>query len=417
MNILKKILSVTISCLLYTALTFGQTSKIDSTNTRLVRINPDKASGTTVSQLFDEVKFIPLETTKESVFGKISKLDFVDNHFIIFDADTYSVLIFTNNGKFTGKIDAGKMAKQNDVNDLTTKFGGFKIVKVLGENLIQIEKGNYDLYFNLNANFVKKQPATKRLENSPSSITNSDYAYKLNWVDKSDKEDLVYKIAFFKKDSIYAKFLPLNSIKHRGDYLPNGNRENSDNFQSRYFITNDYALDIFEVRPPGLQLAYKISMPIKNVLPKNFMEDPKYFGYLKRNNFFKENPDVIYALRNISQFYDQLWFQLSSSKETRSFIYNLKTNGFFNIKNIEPDQLSSYLPITDEGATFNFANYGILLHKDQYIYNSIPSLAMFIFKDQNTNKQVIYPEALDNYFKTENRKSNPVIVQLRPKQN
>jgi hypothetical protein len=175
MNILKKILSATSICLIHITFTFAQTPKIQTTNTRKLRITPHKSSGATVSQLFGEVNFIPLETTKESLFGKISKLDFVDNRFIIFDADTYSVLIFTKNGKFTGKIDAGKMVKQNDANDLTTKFGGFKIVKVAGENLIQIEKGNYYLYFNLNANFVKKEPAAKHLDNSPSPIINSHH--------------------------------------------------------------------------------------------------------------------------------------------------------------------------------------------------------------------------------------------------
>lgn len=82
---------------------FGQEGKVDSSGMVTLRIDPQSARGANVSQVFDEVKFIPLETTKESLFGSIYDLRIVKNQFILFDQDTKAVLIFGRDGKFKGK--------------------------------------------------------------------------------------------------------------------------------------------------------------------------------------------------------------------------------------------------------------------------------------------------------------------------
>lgn len=57
---------------------FSQAGKVDSTGMVTLRIDPQTARGANVSQVFDEVKFIPLETTKESLFGSINDLKIVE---------------------------------------------------------------------------------------------------------------------------------------------------------------------------------------------------------------------------------------------------------------------------------------------------------------------------------------------------
>ena len=90
-------------------ITFAQASKIDSTNFRTLRIDPASSRGAAASQLFDEVQFIPLETTKESMFGSISQLHLTDDSFVIWDYDTKSILIFTKEGKYRAKINGSKI--------------------------------------------------------------------------------------------------------------------------------------------------------------------------------------------------------------------------------------------------------------------------------------------------------------------
>ena len=88
-----------------------------------------------------------------------------------------------------------------------------------------------------------------------------------------------------------------------------------------------------------------------------------------------------------------------------------------SLQDLQPDSLSHFLPVNDAGHYYDFTNRGFLLLKDDYLYTSYSSLAMFSFKEQLGDKQKTFSPLLDEYFKTQNRKSNPVIVQLKPKKN
>ncbi|RZL13073.1 MAG: 6-bladed beta-propeller, partial [Pedobacter sp.] len=54
---------------------------------KTLRLDPSTARGAAASQVFDEVKFIPLETTKESLFGSISQFVVTDGNYIVYDYD------------------------------------------------------------------------------------------------------------------------------------------------------------------------------------------------------------------------------------------------------------------------------------------------------------------------------------------
>src|SRR5689334_22569280 len=77
---------------------------VDSSKTETLRIDPSNAVGGNASDFFTEVNYIPLETTGESLFGSISKLEITDDYFIIFDYNTHAILIFNKDGKFHAKI-------------------------------------------------------------------------------------------------------------------------------------------------------------------------------------------------------------------------------------------------------------------------------------------------------------------------
>ncbi|MFV0604984.1 MAG: 6-bladed beta-propeller [Niabella sp.] len=69
-----------------------------------IRIDPAKAYGGTVSKYFSDVEYIPLETTKESLFGDVNELKITDSSIIITDIDTKSLLIFSKTGRFLKRI-------------------------------------------------------------------------------------------------------------------------------------------------------------------------------------------------------------------------------------------------------------------------------------------------------------------------
>jgi hypothetical protein len=49
-----------------------------------LRIDPDNARGGTTGEIIDSIKFIPLETKKESVFGVIEQMEVTDSLFIYY---------------------------------------------------------------------------------------------------------------------------------------------------------------------------------------------------------------------------------------------------------------------------------------------------------------------------------------------
>lgn len=88
------------------------------------------------------------------------------------------------------------------------------------------------------------------------------------------------------------------------------------------------------------------------------------------------------------------------------------------MQDLEPDSLSSFLPVTDASSDFyDFKSRGFHMYENGYFYTNYSSLAMFTFKEQSEGKTTKYPPNLEAYFKTQNKKSNPIIIKLKPKQN
>ena len=66
-------------------LSFLICKKAHSQNVPVLRIDPSGAYGGTYSEYFDDIEYIPLETTKESLFGYIVQLIITDSSFVITD--------------------------------------------------------------------------------------------------------------------------------------------------------------------------------------------------------------------------------------------------------------------------------------------------------------------------------------------
>ena len=104
-----------------------------------IRIDPAHARGGTASQIFEKVNFIPLETTKESLFGKIDQLAVTKDYFIILDEQTNSILIFKKNGKFHAKIAGGGTQMGNNTSNKYWKnIQEFYIIESANKAMIEI---------------------------------------------------------------------------------------------------------------------------------------------------------------------------------------------------------------------------------------------------------------------------------------
>jgi hypothetical protein len=76
-----------------------------------LRLDPDNAMGGSVSQLFDAVEYIPLQTTKESLFGRVDKLIVTREYYFVHDRTTDQILLFKKDGKYFSKVQMQRYVK------------------------------------------------------------------------------------------------------------------------------------------------------------------------------------------------------------------------------------------------------------------------------------------------------------------
>lgn len=408
---LKKIICFTF--LLFTHNIFAQSFPIDSTKIRTLRIDPLTAKGASVSQVFDEVNFIPLETTKESTFGNISQLRVLGNSFIIYDNDTKSVLFFRNSGKYINKINGNKIERtEND----PSEFFGFNVVEENDSTYIVINSNKQYFYYNLSGIFLKK-------------INQEEYNRKLLLYKKTSRSDfqrnfieadtIKYDFVFFKDGKIIAKYFPISIKAFMSDLGPSVIGVNQEDISKNYLFVRNYEYNIYKLNSPKITLLFKLIFPAVYSLPNDFITNSQYIGTMNRRKFFDLNKEVISGLGNVHLFGDNLLFKIGTRTgdvgKKNMLFFNLKRDDLISINHLEPDSKSFYLPVTDAGKGNEFSRYGFLAADDHYLYTSYSSLLLHNAKAESANKNVRYNEQLNQYFNTQNKKSNPIIIQLKPK--
>ncbi|WP_316788930.1 6-bladed beta-propeller [Pedobacter frigoris] len=404
-----------LTCLLASVFftTTAQDIKVDSSSAKTLRIDPQYARGATVSQLYDEVEFIPLETNKECLFGNISSLKLVKDNYVFYDYDTKGVYIFTNQGKFKAKINASKFQQDpTDKDKEKSEFWGFTVVKDGEQDLIKLQTSKYSFYFDLDGKQVKR--VLKNDEKYTSSFRFSDGKTSIDrYFQKiTGKDTIRYQMVFVRNNKDSVGYFPYKP----NEVYPAGQRIHNSNSPDEYMYHNYNSYDLFKVTPDKISLAYRVVLPAAITFSKDIVSNPLF----KKSSFeFLLNNKVVFDIDKIQFIGNQLYLKLDSHNWTQStkkmFAYNLKTSEVTSLQDIEPDSLSHFLPVNDGGSFYDFINYGFQLYENGYLYTSYSSLAMFTFKEQSEGKKAKFPPVLDNYFKSSNKKSNPVIIKLKPK--
>jgi len=385
----------------------AQATNIDTSKAETLRLDLKSASGISVSKIFDEVKFIPLETIAQSLFGEISQLEVAKDCYIISDQDTRSILIFNLNGSFRTRIKLEKPVVQAFPIE-------FKLIENSKNPYLQVLNGSYQITYDLNGKLIKKVDA-KSVDDGKTTF----YFLAESITVKSNYEvnNNYYEIALLKDGIVIGSYFPHEKDYTRHDqYMSSGANLTSSSFQN-VFYKRPYDYGIYRITPNGMSLDYKLIFPSEYSVPNDFLSNKEFVN--KRIDFLQKNRKVFYGLKNVYKSGSNLFFSGASldlsKSHKRDFIFNLKTRNLISIQDIEPDILSSYLPITNLTLNPDFAFHGFHLYKNDYLYNSIPSIDMMALKTQSPNKDFQYNDVLTTYFKTQNKKSNPVLVVLKPK--
>jgi hypothetical protein len=377
----------------------AQLSPIDTSQYQILRVDPSSAKGIPVSKLFEKVDFVPLETTTESTFGTVSQLDILGNRYVIFDVDTKAVLIFSLEGKFVNKINASKIPKSEIAEG---EVRGFELKKIDNNTVIAILAGNKRFFYDKDGAYL-----------SQVTVSLSDYQkYFMN----NSQDSVAYELALVSEDGILKSYFPFDKKRFIKDqFIGGGNTFSYDEAARQLFYTTYYNYSIFQGTTSGLIEKYRLMFPFENSLPSDFLTNASFIK--KRLLFFKSNPKMIFGVSNIIHSGNYLMFKLSNfgGGLKNMLCLNLRTHELISLNDIERDEASEFLPVTDNGVGYDFSNKGFLLNKQGFLYTSYSSLAMFKFYEMVGGGKIGYSPNLLNYFKNENSRSNPLIIRLKVK--
>ena len=402
----------------------------------ILRIDPASATSGTASQLFEGINYIPLETTKESLFGTIDQLEVTDKYFIIMDRDTKSILIFEKDGKFHAKITSKPLSvqkflyeKDSDrilVDMFDEKSFTPEIQAEFSKNVVKaldiIMKLRSTAYYDTEGK--KSDVAVPKDLTSISSLTqsivfpNGISISNFTLADSHLPDSTAYELNFYKNNIAYRSYFPYNTkkdiVRFGRDRLNAGGFTKSQNDTTVYFTrAADYS--IYKITPYSFTKIFEFIFPLRNTIPKNYFEDS--LSPEKRKTYWQENRSLVKGLSNVRLIGNSLFFKIENTEinmeASNSLLYNLKSRNLISVNKYTPDEKSYFLPVF--GQSFSYESFKT--NDERYLYNFISSLEMFDAKERTADKKPVYNPVLDNYFKKESRKSNPVIVQLKPKEN
>jgi len=375
-----------------------------------IMVDPSAAMGGTSSQIFDSVEFIPLETSKESLFGSIWKMEVMDDYFIIADQDTKSILVFQKNGKFISRIDKSVLKADPGLNFTVDQASKLIVTRM-------VNSPNTLFWLDLRGNIVKQMSLDDILYSVGSMGDSVLLISPWNYSEKAPKADSMgYAIKYFKDRKIVKELLPVPIKPFRITMTTSIPRPNyfysSGQKGSLIFVGENYDYSIRVLNRVGIQRVYKLVFPKDLSLPPDFLTNDDYRP--KEEQYLKENLKKITSLRNVYLMNDHLFFETINSSffnNDRYLSCNLRTGSIRSLERISSDSSSCFLPLMT-------GQPGSIVGCDgKNLYSFVSSLELFQAWEANKSKQPNYPSALQKYFTSQNKESNLVLVKIKFKEN
>ena len=344
------------------------------------------------SQYMDSVTYIPLETTKESLFGDIDQLLITDSSIIISDVDTKAVYFFSKKGKFLSKV--------KGINISPT------IVKT-GENRILITEGKLPIVdrklkctrFTSRGEKILEEYITENdfIEACREDLKNGlSYEFKddnllSNLSDKMDSSP--YMVEIYYDNSLYKKLLPYNRDLHALFFSSKFGTLNKGSFTDSvyFFIVTPFDHFVYKINKDSAQPIFQIIFPASQSIPERFFRLSEKENLDNFLNELKRDSRIIININNLILKNSHLYFKSSVSsmplvessevKNQFNFLYDFKTSRLSSFERIVPDSLSFFLPILDQRSRIKGLDYF-----NGSFYTGISSINVFKAMERNRKK-------------------------------
>ena len=387
-----------------------------------LRIDPTQAYGGYASEYFNSIEYIPLETTKESLLGDIAQMVITDSSIVVSDLDTKSVYFFSLTGKYLTKVKA-----KDEVIGSISVDGESKDILIVSYHPATgvISTNNYS--------FTGTRSTRKKLlQDQLFGLTSIGGGYFAQFnscyfaPDQKPQDSVIHLINIYKGAELYKSLLPYNQSKEKAFCLFGGTLSGIQNNQptdGSFYISTPYEHMMYKITKDTALQVFQFVFPANRVIAQKVMKsnDLRYLDSVRRS--IQNGTEVIVEVKNVLFYKDLLLFKLSPNKyvfnagstnETQyNFIYDTVSGKLVSLEHLTPDKNCFYLPLLGNGMMTMLHG---LYFMDGAFYSAVSSLQMFSADEKNKTNKPQYSAALKTYFKTQNRKSNPVIVKMKLKE-
>ena len=390
-----------------------------------LRIDPTYARGGRTSQIFDTVIYTPLETRKDVVVGFTHNLQVSTHYFVFFDQDFKGIYIFYRNGKYKTSINKLPIANWNKQED-GYMFQDFYLDKK-SERIFVLyndksrENNRWMAIFSPEGTLLKsrKLPALVRymdfrvLDIDSSGDKSTILAHYANPKEKSDSNLAKYHFYQIQNfDSITSSMVPRimdkaidplanqEWIQYYADPVVNG----------RVVWSRAFDYTVYRSDDKGRMTKFQVLFPLSYSIDSSFYKDTVALkSWDKAYAYFEGKNKLTQSLRSIVEINDWLVFTMQNRTWPNPILfYNLKNQKLVDFNKITSDSMSYFLPLK---------SWRVETADNGSIYTIIPAFKMFQAKESREDVPWETNPVLKEYFTRENRKSNPVIVQLKLKSN
>lgn len=379
-------------------LLFGKSYAQDAVT---VRMDPDNVMGGSASQLFDSVEYIPLQSTKESLFGRIDRLLVTEGLFFILDKSTSQILIFTKEGKYQAKIQMQQYIKSTEMQGINNFMVDEDKKWVIVNHIL---KPDVLYFFNYEGKLIKT--TIGKYWSNFSYLDPQHYLMTANG-DIPDSLSGVSANCLITDTSTKEIRKPLFKIVPNMKIGP-GQVVDKVQGEDEVIYAGQYDFAIYKINASGIKSQAKFIFPAAYTVPKELYSS----SYENQFRYINEvNPKLILGLSNIHLSGGLLTFNLMRLRDRHpSYIYSSTSQQIYSMWNVNTDSAHHFLPVVAHEGNINAAD-------KNYLYSNVPVYYFKLTYDDNLkNRKISYPDKIKQLYASFGTYDNPIIIRLKPKQ-
>ncbi|MGJ7030768.1 6-bladed beta-propeller [Niabella hirudinis] len=385
-------------------------------------IVPEGALGIKASNLFSDIRLIPLETNKTSYFNNMADFLVTPDRLIFMDNESNSILIFNKEGKFLHKYRKKKYKlgglQYNYAKNavfFTSSNKNYTIPLPKAQQMTE-HPGDRDfskyknmelLYLGAGKNYgIEKLPVPYYALNSLYYM-NGRYLLQNNRYNKYLKDTVAYHLSIMdgnKKTAAYFPFLNVPKLPPDFDDIRvNIDRTSND---STVYIKKDYDNTIYKLVNDSLTPAYRFVFPAANTMPATFFTTA-FKNNIDFTNYKSKYTKAARSFFNIIDLPSVLFFGMNdNSWGSKRYVFNKKSSSLYDLSKTTSDSSTYFLP---SGMFSKISNYD-----NDYVYTFVSPADLLkektaILAKYNNTPPPLLKQLLDSIEKF----SNPVIIQLK----